>query len=606
MLLVFRNMKIKKKLMISFCVLTVVAGIAGVTSLIVSRMIDTRYSNALVNYGFYQGDVGKLMAAFCRVDGNVHDAIGYFNPEDEAAAKKNVQTQAAKMPELFAVLEDNVKRLDSPEDLQLLNTAKDGWEKYLSKANELVGKRGTDTAAIAQLQSQLVQELDPHYMTVYNSLNTLMDKAVSTGNQLSKDLTSFTNTATWGVVLLILAALGGSILLGVRISNSIARPMAVCTERLLKLAQGDLATPVPTVDSKDEVGQLAQATGVIVNGPSSIIKDEQYLLGEMSRGNFDVESTAADMYIGDFTALLSAIREINYTLSDTLAQINQSADQVSAGSEQVSSGAQALSQGATEQASSVEELAATINMIAQQVQGNAESAQGANRLVVDVGGTLQLSNQQMQEMMEAMKNIASSSNEIGKIIKTIEDIAFQTNILALNAAVEAARAGAAGKGFAVVADEVRNLASKSSEASKSTAALIEGSIQAVGNGTKVADATAKSLTEAVAGAQQVTQLIEQITKASAEQAESISEVTLGIDQISSVVQTNSATAEESAAASEELSGQAQILKDMVGKFKLRSGGAHAAPVQHQPAPRRERAPVEQLPLDDYYSEEDKY
>lgn len=232
----------------------------------------------------------------------------------------------------------------------------------------------------------------------------------------------------------------------------------------------------------------------------------------------------------------------------------------------------------------MEELAATINEISNQVKSNAENAHNVNKLADDVGLKMTESNQQMQTMIEAMKEISSSSSEIGKIIKTIEDIAFQTNILALNAAVEAARAGEAGKGFAVVADEVRNLASKSAEASKNTAVLIESSILAVEKGTKIADETAHTLLESVEGAQKVTRTIDQISKASEEQASSISQITQGIDQISNVVQTNSATAEESAAASEELSGQAQILKGLISQFKLKDMGS--APMVMQDVPRQ--------------------
>lgn len=358
-----------------------------------------------------------------------------------------------------------------------------------------------------------------------------------------------------------------TVILALRLSVSIAVPVKAIEAAMKEMVKGNLSVDVE-YDSKDEFGSMADSMRKVTMAVSSIVGDIEKILGAMADGDFTIHSTIGEAYVGDYQKIFQSMKGIKDTFNETLATLNRSATQVSSGSDQVSSGAQALSQGATEQASSVEELAASINDVSNNINQTAHHAQEASNKSMQVGEKAGESNDRMQDMLQAMADINASSGEIGKIIKTIEDIAFQTNILALNAAVEAARAGAAGKGFAVVADEVRNLASKSAEASKNTAALIENSLQAVENGKRIADETAQSLEVVISDIQEASSMMDSIAKAATDQAESISQITLGIDQISSVVQTNSATAEESAAASEELSGQAQILSELVRKFKL--------------------------------------
>lgn len=371
------------------------------------------------------------------------------------------------------------------------------------------------------------------------------------------------------VILLVVSIIAAVIIAGI-LAGKVSRPIKACADRLLLLSQGNLHAPLPEIHAKDETGILASATAEIVRALQALIKDEEYVLGSMADGNFDV-SASKTLYIEDFAELGESIENIIQKLSHTLGEINTAADQVSAGADQVAAGAQSLSQGSTEQASSVQELAATINEIAQDIQSSAGSANEATVSANGAGELLTSSETKMQELISAMKEINDSSNEIGRIIKTIEDIAFQTNILALNAAVEAARAGSAGKGFAVVADEVRNLAAKSAEASKSTSALIERSIRAVENGTRIVNETAESIDGTAKSAQKAVTLTNSISENLKGQSVSINQISEGIDQISSVVQTNSATAEESAAASEELSGQAAALKQLISGFRLRAG-----------------------------------
>ena len=375
------------------------------------------------------------------------------------------------------------------------------------------------------------------------------------------------------IITLILIAVAAviSVICASFAGNHIGTPIKLCTERIVKLAQGDLSSPVPVVKAKDETGILAEATQALVNDFNKIIGDMDRVLNSMANGNFDIKNDDADeIYVGDFRRLRDSVGIITARLSDTLRQINVAADQVSSGADQVSAGAQALSQGATEQASSIEELAATIMSISEMINRNAKDAENASQMTAEAGGKMMEANQKMEGLVSAMTEISDSSAETKNIIKTIEDIAFQTNILALNAAIEAARAGEAGKGFAVVADEVRNLAAKSAEAAQNTTNLIEGTVQAINNGSALVGEVADVMNQVSEAAGKVAVLNDKISEASKEAADSITQVTVGVEQISNVVQTNSATAEQSAAASEELSGQAQMLDSLVSEFKLRT------------------------------------
>lgn len=452
-------------------------------------------------------------------------------------------------------------------DRELMENAYNAWERYLQLHDNMITlsrNNNTAQAMSAILESvDLFNEASDTFLEVVEFNKAGIDQANLDGNALYASARTIVTIALIAIGILSLA-------FAMYIIRSINKPVKELDQVAGKIADGDLNQSI-TYRSKDELGGLAvnfNRTVDRLRGYVQYIDEISDVLKQIAGGNLIFELTYD--YAGEFAKIKEALEDISASLNSTLGQINQASDQVAAGSDQVSSGSQALSQGATEQASSVEELAATITEISSQVQETAANASQARAQGEQAGEQVATSNQQMQEMIAAMGEISEKSGQISKIIKTIEDIAFQTNILALNAAVEAARAGAAGKGFAVVADEVRNLASKSAEASKNTAMLIEGTVRAVDKGTGIAGATAESLNAVVESTKKVVSSVEKIASAAGEQAASIAQVTQGIDQISSVVQTNSATAEESAAASEELSSQAQMLKTLVGQFKLRS------------------------------------
>lgn len=352
------------------------------------------------------------------------------------------------------------------------------------------------------------------------------------------------------------------------LAGTISKPMKACANRMKLLVEGDLTTPMPKVTSKDETGMLVRSTTALVEGLRTIIDDLGYLLSAMANQDLSVRTQHEAVYVGSFQDILSSVNHMKAQLNQIMQQVDYSAQQVSSASVELSANAQNLSQVTEEQASAVEELAAQITEISDQAKNTAGSAVTVRSQTHHAGEEVSVCNQQMQKLVDAMNKIQTSSDEIGKILKTIDDIAFQTNILALNAAVEAARAGEAGKGFAVVAQEVRDLAGKSAQAAQSTSALIENSTEAVREGTEIANHTANTLSKVVNSIQSVVDSIDHIAKISNEQSDSVWQISEGINQISIVVQNNSTTAQVSASASEHLSTEAIGLKQLVDQFTL--------------------------------------
>ncbi len=553
-----KNLKIGRKLTVAFGILLLITACTSFYTISKLRKAET-LSTQLFE-GPYQStnQTMKIRRDLVSIGRNMGNAILEHQPQhygnivlsDFDSIDKNIDG-------LYKSLGEDNQQIKELED------AIDNFKKEFEKVQAAM-LQGDYNKAIE------ITAKDTPYWGVYNKCVetslALNEEAEASGidfhNQVKKTSTQATTIA---IVISTITIIVG-IAICIYITKRLKQPIEEIEEAANKMADGDFDIEIE-YESKDELGLLSNSMLQMSSNIKEIINDTVRVLGEIAAGNFDVQTQAE--YIGVFKNIEESVNKITYDLSETMSQISIASDEVGAASEQVSSGSQMLAQGATEQASSIQELSATIMEISDKIKDTAENSKNANDLTLNSASQVKEGNEQMKQMIKAMEEISFTSNEIGRIIKTIDDIAFQTNILALNAAVEAARAGEAGKGFAVVADEVRNLAAKSAEAAKNTATLIENSIEAVNKGTEIVDNTAESLQKIIDTTNQTTTLVDAIAKASEEEADAISQVTLGVEQISNVVQTNSATSEESAAASEELSGQAQMLKSLIENFRLK-------------------------------------
>jgi methyl-accepting chemotaxis protein len=511
----FSNLKIKAKLIICFIIITIFTGIVGAVGIYNMDNINKSNTDMYNNYAVPAKELASIQTALQEVRAN--HLLALYERDT-----KTVQTRLDVIDKDVQQSNDLLKKYESTisteEDRNLHTNVMNSLTSYRNERNanldliknqkydEALTTLGKVTEARTKVDDDLQKLID------YNS-------KVST-DTIAQNAAKFkTDTLVMLAVILVSAVI--SIVLGLIVASNISKPLHLLVGVANKIAEGDLDVNID-INTKDEVGILA-----------------------------------------------SSFRKMSNNINEVMSHISNASEQVASGSKQVSDSSMELSQGATEQASSIEELTASIEEISSQTKLNADNANEANRLAETTKENAVKGNNEMKEMLRSMEEINESSASISKIIKVIDEIAFQTNILALNAAVEAARAGQHGKGFAVVAEEVRNLAARSANAAKETTAMIEGSIKKVEGGTRIATETAEALNRIVDGIAKVANIVGDIAIASNEQATGISQINQGIMQVSEVVQTNSATSEESAAASEELSSQAELLREQVAKFKLK-------------------------------------
>ncbi|MBP3855809.1 MAG: methyl-accepting chemotaxis protein [Ruminiclostridium sp.] len=452
--------------------------------------------------------------------------------------------------------------------------------RYATTLKRDNGERATGTDLNEDVAEAVLQKngkyegqhdvVDRHYYVSYQTMTDYDGKIVGAywaGADAREADSEFGMVTAIAVIIGVVGAIGIALFIFIFCMKRVTQPLSHAEDYAKEMLEGQLATTNVTYKfADDEIGTFVETLRSAKHGMNDVVGDSSRILAAMASGDFT--ETPSVRYPGVFEEIEHNILKIEDDLGQTLSRMNISSDEVLTGSNQMAEGSQSLADGTTRQASAIQEISATIAEVSTQIANTAQNAAQAGNLSKQTQDRVNEQDREIQNMVQAMNEISSTSQEIEKIIKTIEDIAFQTNILALNAAVEAARAGDAGKGFAVVADEVRNLASKSAEAASSTTSLITASIEAVGKGSKIALSTAESMKEVKEMSSQTAELITEIASASQEQNESIKQITSGVEQISQVIQTNSATAEETAASCEELSGQSKMLKDQVARFKI--------------------------------------
>lgn len=486
------------------------------------------------------------------------DQINHAFTEDT----QEMTTRERNMEELDKKIRNNIslyKELAvSEEDTQLINTVEDKWDQFIEASDKMIAlSKSLKTKEAIDLSNG---ELKAINTSLSMALMNLVEFNQTNANIEKENAHSTYKTTLTILIIIMVAAIASSIVISLSITKGIVTPVNKLIEVADELALGNVNVNVDA-SSKDEIGKLMAAFGRMIDN----IRNQALIAEKIAGGDLTVEIEARS----ENDMLGIAIAELISKNNEILSNIHNAADQVASGSNQISEASIALSQGATEQASSIEELTASLEEISSQTTINAQNANQANEIAEMAKKEAVNGNEQMNNMLNAMDEINSSSANISKIIKVIDDIAFQTNILALNAAVEAARAGQHGKGFAVVAEEVRNLAARSANAAKETTDMIENSIRKSQDGTRIAKSTSEALNEIVKEVEKVADLVSDIAVASNEQAAGLEQINIGILQVSQVVQSNSATSEESAAASEELSGQASLLREMVGQYKLK-------------------------------------
>lgn len=555
----FYNLKISAKLLTGFIIVAIIAGVVGIVGITNIKTIAALDRDMFTRHTSTLDDLAVILRDYQMERATLRDL---FILKDKNEQQKKIEEINSLQDEINISLKNfemGIRDNNVRDSFNNLSQALSNFNEYCEKEKNLIAANQIEQAS-ASLYSDGVQIAE----AVQIASDNLLKQKVELAQGSADTNTNTASVATMTMIIVIIIAVLLAVALGIFISRLISKPVKELVVAADKLSLGDINVNVDAT-TNDEIGSLMKSFSKMIQN----IRNQALVVEKMAAGDLtiDVQAKSENDLLG------KKLSEMIRTNNEVLGNINSASEQVASGAKQVSQSSIMLSQGSTEQASSVEEITSSMTQVAAQTKQNAINANQANELAETAKDNAISGNRQMQEMVKAMAEINDSSSNISKIIKVIDEIAFQTNILALNAAVEAARAGQHGKGFAVVAEEVRNLAARSANAAKETTEMIEGSIKKVEVGTKLADETAAALNKIVENVTKAANLVSDIAEASDEQATGISQINMAIEQVAQVVQSNSATSEECAAASEELSGQAELLKEAVSRFRLKKSEA---------------------------------